>query len=72
MQTVTQALYRLLDNPDYIEPLRREVEAVVAEDGWTKAGLDKMRNIDSFIRESQRLDVLAISSSTRVRNILVY
>jgi cytochrome P450 len=72
VQTVTQALYRLLDNPDYIEPLRREVEAVVAEDGWTKAGLDKMRNIDSFIRESQRLDVLAISSSTRVRNILVY
>ena len=71
MQTFTQVLYRLLDNPEYIEPLRQEVEAVVAEDGWTKAGLDKMHNIDSFIRESQRLDVLAISPSAHIRSILV-
>ena len=51
-------MYRLLANPEYIEPLRREVEAAVAEEGWTKAGLDKMYKIDSFIRETQRLDGL--------------
>jgi len=66
-QAFTQVLYRLLDNPEYIEPLRQEVEAVVAEDGWTKAGLDKMHNVDSFIRESQRLDVFAIGSSAHPR-----
>jgi len=58
--TLTQVFYRLVDNPDYVEPLRREVEAVVAEEGWTKAGIDKMHKIDSFIRETQRLDVQGI------------
>jgi hypothetical protein len=63
-QTFTQVLYRLLDNPEYIEPLRQEVEAVVAEEGWTKAGMDKMHKIDSFIRETQRVDVQGIRSSS--------
>jgi hypothetical protein len=54
-------LYRLLANPEYIEPLRREVEAAVAEEGWTKAGLDKMYKIDSFVRETQRLDGMGSS-----------
>jgi len=53
-------LYRLLENPEYIEPLRQEVEAAVAEEGWTKAGMDKMHKIDSLIRETQRFDVQAI------------
>ena len=48
----TQALSRLLANPGYIEPLRQEVEAAVAEEGWTKAGLDKMYKVDSFLRDS--------------------
>jgi cytochrome P450 len=56
MQTCTQTLYRLLAHPEYIELLRQEVEAVVAQEGWTKAGMDKMHKIDSFIRETQRID----------------
>jgi hypothetical protein len=55
-------LYRLLANPEYIEPLRQEVEAVVAEESWTKAGMDKMYKIDSFLRETQRLDGVGIRS----------
>jgi hypothetical protein len=55
-------LYRLLANPEYIEPLRQEIEAAVAEEGWTKAGLDKMYKTDSFLRETQRLDGLGIGS----------
>ncbi|KAH8976597.1 cytochrome P450 [Lactarius hatsudake] len=58
--TMTQVLYRLLANPEYVEPLRREVEAVVAEYGWTTDGMDKMHKIDSFVRETQRLDGLGI------------
>lgn len=49
-------MYRLLSHPEYIEPLRKEVEAVVAEEGWTKAGIDKMHKLDSFVRETQRMD----------------
>jgi cytochrome P450 len=63
-QTFTQTLYRLLAHPEYLEPLRQEVEAVVAEEGWTKTGMDKMHKIDSFVRETQRIDGPIICQST--------
>ena len=56
MQTITNVFYRLLSNPEYVEPLRHEVETTVAEEGWTKAAMDKMYKIDSFLRETQRVD----------------
>ena len=63
MQVLTQVLCRLLSNPKYIEPLRREAEAAIAEEGWTKAAIDKMRKLDSFLRETQRIDSLGIGLS---------
>ena len=54
------ALYYLATLPEYMQPLREEVEEVVKSEGWTKAGLDKMHKIDSFIRESQRLHPIGI------------
>ncbi|KAH9043925.1 cytochrome P450 [Lactarius pseudohatsudake] len=63
--TMTQVLYRLLANPECVEPLRREVEAVVAEYGWTTDGMDKLHKIDSFVRETQRLDGLGIVALVR-------
>ena len=67
-QTFTQVLYRLLEHPEYIEPLRQEVEAAVAEKGWTKAGMDKMHKIDgrrngltSWRSVSQLLFVYSVS-----------
>jgi hypothetical protein len=45
------------------KPLRQEVELVVAVEGWTKAGMDKMHNIDSFVLETQRIDGPIISRS---------
>ncbi|KAF8491194.1 cytochrome P450 [Russula emetica] len=64
--TLTLVLYRLLANSEYIEPLREEVDAVIREEGWTKAGIDKMHKMDSFLRESQRLDSLTILGSMRL------
>jgi cytochrome P450 len=55
-------LYRLLAHPEYLEPLREEVDAVIKEEGWTKAGIDKMYKIDSFVRETLRVDGLTIRS----------
>ena len=55
-------MYRLLAHPENIEPLRQEVDAVIREEGWTKAGIDKMYKIDSFLRETQRLDGLGLRS----------
>ena len=42
-------------SPQYIEPLREEVESIVKEQGWTKASIFNMRKLDSFLREAQRL-----------------
>jgi hypothetical protein len=55
MQSFTTAFYHLLSNPEYIGPLCHDVETAVAEEGWTKAGMDKMHKVDSFLRESERI-----------------
>jgi hypothetical protein len=62
-------LYRLLANPEYIEPLREEVDAVIKEEGWTKAGIDKMYKIDSLIRETQRVDGFTLRSLNSFHSI---
>ncbi|CAK5284541.1 unnamed protein product [Mycena citricolor] len=53
--TLTAALYDLAKYPEYLKPLREEVERVTEAEGWTKASLGNMHQIDSFLRESQRL-----------------
>ncbi|EIW87323.1 cytochrome P450 [Coniophora puteana RWD-64-598 SS2] len=50
----THVLFSLAANPQYIKPLREEVETIVAAEGWSKAALGKMRKIDSFLKEEQR------------------
>ncbi len=35
--------------------MREEVERVIAEEGWTKAAMQKMRKVDSFMKECQRI-----------------
>ena len=53
-------MYRLLANPKYLEPLRQEIEAAIAEEGWTKAGMDRLHKLDSFLRETIRMDTTGI------------
>ncbi|KAI0804678.1 cytochrome P450 [Irpex lacteus] len=52
--TLTTALYRLAASPAYIQPLREEAAAAISEEGWSKAGMQKMHKADSFIKECQR------------------
>ncbi|KAF9233835.1 cytochrome P450 [Melanogaster broomeanus] len=64
-----QALYNLAANPQYLQPLREEVEAIVKTEGWTKAALMNMHKIDSFLKESQRLEgVGALTVFRQTRN----
>ncbi|KAF9008808.1 cytochrome P450 [Cyathus striatus] len=51
----THILYDLAVYTQYVPTMREEVEAVIAEDGWTKVSMGKMRKLDSFIKESSRL-----------------
>lgn len=48
-------MYYLALYPEYWEPLREEVKNTTISEGWTKAALDQMSRIDSFIKESLRL-----------------
>ncbi|KAF7367812.1 hypothetical protein MSAN_00845500 [Mycena sanguinolenta] len=61
----TQALADLTAHPEYMLPMREEVERVVAEEGWSKAALNSMVKIDSFLRESQRLNTRGSLGMTR-------
>jgi len=54
-QTFAHALYDLALYPEYWSALREEVEEVTNREGWTKAAVDQMYKVDSFIKESQRL-----------------
>jgi len=53
------ALYHLAAHPEYVQPLRDEVEKTIREARWSKASLDKMHKLDSFLRESQRFYTLS-------------
>lgn len=53
---MTNALYDLVTYPEHFAPMREEAERVIAADGWTKAGLSNMHKIDSFFRESMRVN----------------
>jgi hypothetical protein len=49
-----------MGHPEYIEPLREEARTIIDEEGGiTKRGLDKMKKLDSFLKESQRMNSLA-------------
>jgi hypothetical protein len=44
--------------------MREEIQTVIEEEGWTKSALIKMRKVDSFIRESQRLTAVGACQLT--------
>jgi gliotoxin biosynthesis cytochrome P450 monooxygenase len=64
--TVSQAIYDLATYPQYIPELRAEINEVSAEepDGkLKKTNISKLRKLDSFIKESQRMHPLGMGSS---------
>ena len=60
-------LYDLAAHPQYVEPLRDEIRAVAIEDGgWQKSSYSKLRKLDSFIKESQRVNPPTLLSNHRI------
>ncbi|KAH8828869.1 cytochrome P450 [Flagelloscypha sp. PMI_526] len=66
-QSLSQALFGLAANPQYAPLLREEIEAVVERHGWSYASVQKMKRLDSFIKESLRF--WGISMITSVRRV---
>lgn len=54
-QALYGALTELSRRPEYIQPLREEGEAMLANFGVTIAACDQMILLDSFLKECQRL-----------------
>ncbi|KAL4886235.1 cytochrome P450 [Aspergillus karnatakaensis] len=55
---ITQGLYDLMMHPEYIGPLKREIKQTL-KNGWVNATVrdfTSQRLLDSFLRESQRLN----------------
>lgn len=52
---LTHTLYNLAVHPEYIAPLREEIESLVASIGWQKMTITKMWKLDSFLKESLRM-----------------
>ncbi|KAJ7260588.1 cytochrome P450 [Mycena rebaudengoi] len=65
LSSFLNALYDLAAHSENMAPLRSEVKRVVSEGGWTKEALGNMHQIDSFLRESPRINRLALLSMGR-------
>ncbi|KAF2086784.1 cytochrome P450 [Saccharata proteae CBS 121410] len=55
--TTTHILYDLATYPEFIEPLREELRTVLKEtNGMQKETMNKLKKLDSFMKESQRFN----------------
>lgn len=59
--TTIHALFDLCANRQFIQPLREEIEQVIGEHGWSMVAISKLQKLDSFIKESQRLNQTVLS-----------
>ncbi|KAI1738014.1 cytochrome P450, partial [Xylaria scruposa] len=64
---LVDCLYDLVAHPEYIPLLRDEVrEALASEGGWNKGTCSKLVQMDSFMRESQRVNAPSPISFKRI------
>ncbi|KFY70301.1 hypothetical protein V499_09285 [Pseudogymnoascus sp. VKM F-103] len=63
---VIHAIYDLAARPEYVEPLREEIENVLKMSGgtFTKQCLTQLRRLDSFMKESQRHNPPSIAAQS--------
>jgi len=54
----TYILYDLATHPEYVQPMREEVEAVLQGDDWTHTSISQLSKVDSFAKESLRSSVI--------------
>ncbi|EXJ80589.1 hypothetical protein A1O3_06871 [Capronia epimyces CBS 606.96] len=67
--TFNNTLYNLIANPEYIDELRAELVTVFKDaKGWDKTTLNKLRLMDSCMKESNRMDPATLMSISRVAN----
>ena len=63
--TIYQLVYDLAVHPEYIAPLRQKF-LELGDVPFTRANMNKLSKLDSFIRESQRWSKLMLGSDTPI------
>ena len=61
----------LAQNPEILEPLRKEIVDTLQQHGWKKAALYNMKLLESVNRESQRLKPVTNGKQSIIIFILV-
>jgi len=64
----THALYYLAAAPKHAAPMRKEIDSIINREWWSKSAIDRMRKVDSFLKESMRMG--SASSLSMVRKTL--
>ncbi|RWA15034.1 hypothetical protein EKO27_g73 [Xylaria grammica] len=64
-ESACRALLDICKYPEVAQQLRDEIIEVVGREGWAKTTLYKLKLMDSFLRESQRVSPLAVMSMNR-------
>lgn len=62
----THVLFHLAANPEYAAPMREEIQRVADQEGWSKAAFGNMHKLDSFVRESLRVNGIGSVSMNRL------
>ncbi|PFH59494.1 hypothetical protein XA68_12254 [Ophiocordyceps unilateralis] len=66
-QLVTHTIFELATRPEYVPELREEIQQCFEAHGeGSKAAVDAMYKVDSFIKETQRCNVLDASALARL------
>lgn len=72
----SQVIFDLVSRPEYIKPLRDEIQQVIEEDGYDNIGgkshklkkqsIPKLKKLDSFMKESQRFSPPTVAGMGRI------
>jgi hypothetical protein len=65
---IVHCLYDLCNMPQHIPALREEITSCIATHNWTFKALNHMRKLDSFVKESQRLNQNSLRKYTPTPN----
>ncbi|KAJ5888979.1 hypothetical protein N7495_009020 [Penicillium taxi] len=65
---LVQCICELAIRPEYVNLIRQEVVSILKSNNntWTKEGIDSMKKLDSFIKESHRYNCFDLAGTPRV------
>lgn len=64
-EALAEALVDVCQHPELFQPLREEIVRELKDEGWTRTTLHRMRLMDSFLKESQRMHPASAASVNR-------